>query len=131
MNHLTGTSNGSQFIVVQCQTPLLLMNGVVIRANPLPLIFLFSARSHFVTARRSCAIRIQSIIYIYRALLQSRPSQTELFREVKDSSRESRLKCIESLLIGSLYLAGAKKNARRRFGLRIVGDNLQFAVSKL
>lgn len=78
-----------------------------------------------------CDTYTEYYIYIYRALLQSRPSQTELFREVKDSSRESRLKCIESLLIGSLYLAGAKKNARRRFGLRIVGDNLQFAVSKL
>lgn len=61
------------------------------------------AWNHFVTEPddHSRHIRMRNM-YMY----------ANLFREGKDSWRESRLKCIESSLIASLYLASVKKNAR-------------------
>ena len=131
MNRLMATSNGSRFIAVQRQTPLLLTNGVVTRANPFLLLFFF----FFSTPGQKPLCHRQTIIrdtYIEYSCLQSRPSPGSRSSAKLKTVRGSRLKCIESPLIGFLYRAGAKKNSRSRFGpWRIVGDNLERAVGKL
>lgn len=96
---------------------------------PLALFFFFSTPGQKPLCHRQTIIRDT---YIEYSCLQSRPSPGSRSSAKLKTVRGSRLKCIESPLIGFLYRAGAKKNSRSRFGpWRIVGDNLERAVGKL